>query len=301
MTMLQSIKSCLSILVAAITFSSTTQALEPVSIVIDCDAGQSVLETVRTSDPNYPLDARVVGTCAENIRILRDDVVLRGPTPGGRDTILEGTLQIQSSRIEIRDLEIRNRLLVFGRSTSVRNVSASDILVFGSFLSVADVDLLESAQVLVRNGGTLLGTQLRGPNVVVTLQYGSTANISDSALRFSLLIGSGSSASLRNVAIPPEQWLSVTDGSSMIAQQSQLNGNMTVRNDGIVQFGAGTSSTSSDPSLRVYSDSIIDFASAGITLGGMPVRCSLDNGAVTGVLPDGANIATNCTVLPSAP
>src|SRR5206468_680888 len=54
----------------------------PTNESVNCGAGQHLQRAIDNADPTQPLTITIVGTCAEDVFVSRDQVTLRSGSPG---------------------------------------------------------------------------------------------------------------------------------------------------------------------------------------------------------------------------
>jgi Right handed beta helix region len=96
-----------AVLAAGVLAPFPAQAL---TLNVDCSAGKTIAQALKQGDERKPLVVVIKGTCNESIRIVRDDVTLRGdPVAGG---IVHGpdagvnTIEILASRVTLDNLTV---------------------------------------------------------------------------------------------------------------------------------------------------------------------------------------------------
>src|SRR5258708_7854850 len=67
----------------AVSFAAPGPAPGPVSVAVDCAAGQTVQQAIDTADPTQPLRVTITGTCTESVALFRDNVTLQAAASGG--------------------------------------------------------------------------------------------------------------------------------------------------------------------------------------------------------------------------
>ena len=259
----------------------------PVSLDVDCDAGDSVVGALNSASPLVPLTVTISGLCNEAVFIVRDDVTLEGASPSdginGIIASIGGT-----SRISLNGLTINAATSPFGAGLACFQgsvVNASGLTINGGARGVWAIDggkcrlvnsvidgsstgvearrhsLADLESVTIRNANTGIDTFLGGS---ITLQSGSSVEQNN----VGVMIRNGSTAEIINSRIINNtgDGLVVSQGSSILVTRAG-SGTVTISGnggDGIQLSGLSTASVFLQPDSVTGNDNF-DLACLGQT------------------------------------
>lgn len=241
----------------------------PVSLAVDCDAGDSVVAALTSVSPAIPLTISISGICNEFVFINRDDVTLQGVTPAdgvsGIIASLGGGL-----RINLNNLSIDGSSSPFGAALACFQgsvINANGVTISGGFRGVWAIDggkcrvinstienlftgvesrrhsLVDLENVVIRNNSTAIDTFLGGS---ITLQSSSVEQNSEG-----VVIRNGSTAEIIGSEINNNtgNGLVVSQGSSVFVTRVGSTGISISNNggDGIQLSGLSTASVFGNP------------------------------------------------------
>ncbi len=110
---------------------SAGAAAQNPEIYVDCDAGDSLNDAIRTEgDWGQPLRLYVIGTCYENVTVPRNRLTIDGLAPDRLDqAVIEGNIRNWGSSITVRNIRITGQGFGFAASvgrTRLINVDISN-------------------------------------------------------------------------------------------------------------------------------------------------------------------------------
>lgn len=103
-------KSSIGLVIAVALFGVMPAAAQNVpllNVAVNCGGGQKIQGHLNNKTRARRLIITITGTCNENLKISRDDVIIKGPTPGQRNATITGSIIVTgSTRIELLHLKV---------------------------------------------------------------------------------------------------------------------------------------------------------------------------------------------------
>jgi hypothetical protein len=166
---------------SAVSFAAPGPPPGPVSVTVDCGAGETVQQAIDTADPAQPLTVTISGSCTESVAVFRDNVTLQAAASGGGIASPSGgggpALTVGGRDVSLQSLALAGNGAPSLVTASGATVQTTDLHVTGdgviagesSSLSLADItiDNCQNAGVSANNGATvyLYGGSLKGCGV----------------------------------------------------------------------------------------------------------------------------------------
>ncbi len=97
------------LVLAASVASAQAQDVTPLNVAVNCGAAEKIQPVVNKKTRARKLIITISGTCNENVTILRDDVVIKGPQAGARNATIRGHVEIRGDRVELLHLKVNHR------------------------------------------------------------------------------------------------------------------------------------------------------------------------------------------------
>jgi len=182
----------LALVAAAGPAAAQTRELFERQVRVNCDRGDTIGNALNAIGTVLVID--VVGTCLENVDIVRDKVTLRAGAPGARvqGAATDDTISVGGARIRIEGLEIRGgRTGVSGQGA--RNLVLRNVIVSGNQTGVRAA---AGSNVSIEGTSTITGNSVDG----VTANVGGVLTVSGATIssngRFGVLVADGAVAIL---------------------------------------------------------------------------------------------------------
>jgi hypothetical protein len=127
----------------------------PVSVTVDCGAGQTVQHAIDTADPAQPLTVTIVGTCTESVALFRDNVTLQAAASGGGISSSSGggdpALTVGGRNVSLQGLALAGNGAPSLVTASGATVQTNDLHVTGGGVDAGESSSLGLANVTIDN------------------------------------------------------------------------------------------------------------------------------------------------------
>lgn len=225
----------------------------PQIVAVDCTMGQSINAALAAAPINLPLTISITGTCTESVQINRDNVYLRGTSPGSGVTAPDPgapALDIGGRYVSLRNLSIAG-----GQGIQVSNEAAVDAV---------DVTVKDAAQ----NGitvGNSSHAELNSVSIDHSLGNGIFVLNGGSVSLYSVTVSnSGASAVLADGGHVKMNDTTVT-GSVDAAGVNLTNGSSATINASIIENSASYGLSAESSTATVNSGTIQDNGQFGVS------------------------------------
>ncbi len=300
-----------AVLAAAVFAPFTAQAL---TLTVDCSAGKTIAQALAQGDARKPLLVVVKGTCNESVRIVRDDVTLKGdPVAGGTvhgPDAGVNTIDILASRATIDSLTVTGGRVGIqvqdSHGAAILNTMIQQTALDGIRIFVGDADVTDctvqqtgGAGVLVNRGSVLrLATsQVRdNPGIGISTEANSTLAVNGSTISHNggngIDLGRGSQGTIGTSTISDNGTDANKPGNGVSAwgaSGAHIGGNNFItgnREHGVIMAGGSTA--------HIFNNTISGNGGHGI-MGYFAATLVIDNGTISSNNGNGVDCTADCS------